>query len=46
MTEDEMVGRHHQLNGHEFGQALGVGDGQGRLVCCSPRGRKESDMTK
>ena len=46
MTEDEMVGRHHRLNGHEFGQALGVGDGQGRLVCCSPRGRKESDMTK
>ena len=36
MTEDEMVGWHHQLNGHEFEQALGVGDGQGSLVCCSP----------
>ena len=36
MTEDEMVGWHHGLNGHEFGQALGVGDGQGSLECCSP----------
>ena len=36
MTEDEMVGWHHQLNGHEFEQASGVGDGQGELVCCSP----------
>ena len=36
-----MVGRHHRLNGHEFEQALGVGDGQGSLVCCSPWGRKE-----
>ena len=36
MTEDEMVGWHHWLNGHEFEQALGVGDGQGSLVCCSP----------
>ena len=35
-TEDEMVGCHHQLNGHEFEQARGVGDGQGKLVCCSP----------
>ena len=35
MTEDEMVGRHHRLNGHEFEQALGVGDGQGSLTCCS-----------
>ena len=35
MTEDE-VGWHHGLNGHEFEQALGIGDGQGRLVCCSP----------
>ena len=35
MTEDEMVGWHHQLDGHEFKQALGVGDGQGSLVCCS-----------
>ena len=36
MTEDEMVGWHHQLNGHEFEQAPGVGDGQVSLVCCSP----------
>ena len=43
---DEMVGWHHQLDGHEFEQALGVGDGQGRLASCSPRGRKESDMTE
>ena len=43
MTEDEMVGWHHQLNGHEFEQALGVGDGQGSLVCFSPWGCKESD---
>ena len=40
MTEDEMVGWHHQLDGHEFEQALGVGDGQGSLVCCSPWGRR------
>ena len=46
MTEDEMVGWHHQLNGHEFEQAPGVGDGQGSLACCSPWGRKESDMTE
>ena len=46
MTEDEMVGWHHLLNGHEFEQALGVGDGQGSLVCGSPRGRKESDTTE
>ena len=46
MTEDEMVGGHHQLKGHEFEQALGVDDGQGSLVCCSPSGRKESDMTE
>ena len=45
-TEDEMVGWHHWLYGHEFEQALGFGDGQGSLVCCSPRGRKESDMTE
>ena len=45
-TEDEMVGWHHQLNGHEFVQAPGVGDGQGGLVCCSPRGHKELDMTE
>ena len=41
-----MVGQHHQLNGLEFEQALGVGDGQGSLVCCSPWGRKESDTTE
>ena len=46
MTEDEMVEWHHQLNGHEFEQALEVGDGQGSLACCSPRGFKESDMTE
>ena len=46
MTEDEMVGCHLWLNGHEFEQALGVGDGQGRLVCCSPWGHKESDPTE
>ena len=46
MTEDEMVGWHHQLDGHDFEQASGVGDGQGSLECCSSRGRKESDMTE
>ena len=40
MTEDEMVGWHQQLNGHEFEQAPGVGDGQGSLVCCSPCGHR------
>ena len=45
-TEDEMVGWHHWLNGHEFEQAPGDGDGQGSLVCCSPWGRKESDTTE
>ena len=45
-TEDEIVGWHHWLNGHEFEQALGVGDGQGGLACCSPWGRKELDMTE
>ena len=40
-----MVGWHHQLNGHEFEQTLGVGDGVGSLVCCSQWGHKESDMT-
>ena len=44
--EDEMVGWHHQLNGHEFEQALGVADEQGGLVCCSPWGCKELDMTE
>ena len=46
MTEDEMVGRHHRLNGHEFEQAPGDGEGQGSLACCSPWGRKESDITE
>ena len=46
MTEDEMVGWHHRLNGHEFEQAPGVGEGQGGLVCCSPWGRKESYTTE
>ena len=46
MTEDEMVVWHHQLNGHEFEQALGDGKGQGSLLCCSPWGRTESDMTE
>ena len=41
-----MVGWHHQLNGHEFEQALGDGEGQGSLACCSPRGHKESDETE
>ena len=46
MTEDEMVQRHHRLNGDEFEQALGVGDGQGSPECCSPWGRKELDTTE
>ena len=46
MTEDEVVGWHHQRNGHEFKQALGDGEGQGSLACCSPWGHKESDMTE
>ena len=46
MTEDEMVGWHHRLNGHEFEQALGVGDGQGSLMCCSPQGHNDSDTTE
>ena len=41
-----MVGWHHRLNGREFEQALGVSDGQGSLVCCSPWGRKELDTTE
>ena len=45
MTEDEMVGWHHQLNAHESDQAPGDGEGQGSLVCCSSWGRKESDIT-
>ena len=45
MTEDEMVGWHHQLNGHEFEQTPGDGDEQESLECCSPWGHKESDTT-
>ena len=46
MTKDEMVGWYHQLNGHEFEQRLGDGEGQGSLVCCSPWGPKELDTTE
>ena len=46
MTEDDMVGCHHWLNGHGFGWTSGVGDGQGSLACCASWGRKESDMTE
>ena len=46
MTEDEMVGWHHRLNGREFEQALGDGEGQGSLAFCSPWGCKESDTTE
>ena len=46
MTEDEMVGWDHQLDGHEFEQTLEVGDGQGGLACSSPWGRKESNTTE
>ena len=46
MTEDEMVGGLHQLNGYEFEQAPGVGDGQGSLACYSPWSHKELDMTE
>ena len=45
VTEDEMVGWHHRLNGHEFEQALEDGKGQGSLECCSSQGHKESDTT-
>ena len=46
MTEDEMVGWHHQLDAHEFEKALGVSDRQGSLACCSPWCRKELDTTE
>ena len=46
MTEDEMVGWRHRLDGHEFEEAPGVGDGPGGLTCCSPWGCKESDTTE
>ena len=45
MTEDETVGWHHQLNGHEFEQTQGDSEGQGILACCSPRSPKELDVT-
>ena len=45
MTDDEMVGWHHRLNGHDSEQAQGDAEGQGSLACCSPWGHKESDMT-
>ena len=46
MTEDEITGWHHQLNGHEFEQTLGDSEGQGSLACCSPWSHKESAMTE
>ena len=46
MTEDEIVGWHHQLNGHEFEQTLEVGDGQGGLPCCIPWGPKELNTSQ
>ena len=46
MTESEIVGWHHRLNGHDFEQTLGVGDGQGSLVCCSSCGLKELVTTE
>ena len=46
MTEDELVGWHHQLNGHEFEPVLGDGEGQGSLAFCTPQGHKEKDTTK
>ena len=45
MTEDEMVGWHHQLDAHEFEQSPGVGDGQGGLACCSPRGPQQTQLS-
>ena len=45
-TENEMAGWHHRLDAHEFGWTLGVGDGQGGLVCCDSWGRRESDTTE
>ena len=46
VTENEMFGWHHRLNGHGFGWTLGAGDGQGGLGCCNSQGRKESDTTE
>ena len=45
-TEDELVGWHQQLDGHEFEKTPGIGDGHGSLACCSPQGQKESDTTE
>ena len=46
MTEDELVGQYHRINGYEFEEASGVDDGQGSLECCSPWGHKDLDMTE
>ena len=46
MTEDKLTGWHHQLDGCEFEQGMGVGDGQGSLACCNPWGSKQSDTTE
>ena len=46
MTEDKMIGWHHQLNGYDFEQTLGDSEGEGSLACCSPWGPKELDMTE
>ena len=46
VSEDEMAGWHHRCNGHEFGQTLGDGEGQGGLACCSQGWGKESDLTR
>ena len=46
MTEDEMLGWHHRLNGYQFEQTLGDSEGHGSLVCCSPWGHKEQEMTQ
>ena len=46
MTEDEMLGWHHRLDGHESGKTLRIGDGQGGLACCGSWGRKESDIAE
>ena len=46
MTENEMVGLHHQFDGHEFEQSLGTGEGKRSLACCSPWGSKKSDTTE
>ena len=46
MTEDEMVGWHHQPDGHEFEQASGIGNGQGCLACCCPWGHKDSETNE